>query len=223
MTEFRLSVHGDSLSFPSAHPFPLSPEPSADILLVLGDVTRSVFDAIDADGCRAIIVELQRHCLGTLTGEDFGREGDKTVGFARYRNGRDTATNVIELVTQPATTPMALAAARDLFEAAGFVVVVAADTPGRILDRLMRPYFNRALIALDRGLASPETLDKTLVLGLGFARGPVDILRCSGLVEHFAISSELHGALGDPGFLPPRRAHVAAAAHSGLNTTEDDQ
>ena len=46
-------------------------------------------------------VELTTECLGVHTGEDAGQEGSNMLGFARYRNGDDPPSNLIELVRQP--------------------------------------------------------------------------------------------------------------------------
>ena len=97
-----------------------------------------------------------RECLGVHTGEAAGEEGSNVLGFARYRNGSDAPSPLIELVRQPNTKPEAIAAARAVFEEAGFTVVVCADQPGRIVDRLVRPKYNAALRFLDEGLATRQ-------------------------------------------------------------------
>lgn len=210
MSTFRLAVLGNSVSFPPGDPLLGRASNAGDVLLVLGRVTSDALSALDSEGSRTVLVELGQECLGAITGENFGREGGKVVGFARYRNGADEASRVVELVVQPQTDRDSIAAAVALFESAGLVPVISNDTPGRIIDRLIRPYFNRALTALDRGLATPDMLDKALTLGLGFARGPVAVLEKAGLVEHFKVCSALHAALADPCYAPPRRARVAA-------------
>ncbi|MGE0628466.1 MAG: 3-hydroxyacyl-CoA dehydrogenase family protein [Hyphomicrobiaceae bacterium] len=207
----RIIANGVSRSFPGGDPFLASSDEASDVAVVLGPSSPRALDGIDIERYRTILVELDGECLGTVTGENFGREGSKVLGFARYSTGSETPTNVIELVVQPRTDPQAREAAIALFEAAGLVVVVCNDRPGRILDRLMRPYFNRALDALDRGLASAEGLDQALTLGLGYRRGPIAILTTSGLAHHAEVSSLLHAAFGEPSYLPARRARVAAA------------
>ena len=104
------------------------------------------------------------------TGEAAGEEGSNVLGFARYRNGSDAPSPLIELVRQPNTKPEAIAAARAVFEAAGFTVVVCADQAGRIVDRLVRPKYNAALRFLDEGLATAKDMDLTCRLGLGYPR-----------------------------------------------------
>ena len=157
------------------------------------------------------MIELDTECLGVHTGEDMGREGSNAVGFARYRNGNDAPSNLIELVRQPATNPAALAAARAVFEVAGFDVVVCKDLPGRIVDRLVRPKYNDALRFLDEGLATAEDMDKTCCMGLGYPDGPIERVTRGGLARHFDVSKAIHDMTGLPGDAPARRAVVAKA------------
>jgi 3-hydroxybutyryl-CoA dehydrogenase len=204
-----ISSSGSSKSFPEADPFLQNSDDTSNVSVVLGERTRSALDKIDIANSRVVLVELSSENLGVVTGENFGREGGKVVGFARYRIGGQTLTNTIELVVQPQTDPGARDAALRLLEAAKFTVVVCNDAPGRILDRLMRPYLNRALDALDSQLATPDGLDKAISLGLGFRRGPIALLAAEGLKYHFDVTSHLYAALGDPSYLPARRARVA--------------
>jgi 3-hydroxybutyryl-CoA dehydrogenase len=162
-------------------------------------------------GKAAIIVELGQECLGEHTGEDMGEEGSNVLGFARYRNGADAPSNLVELVRQPRTFDAALGAARAVFEGAGLSVAVCADQAGRIIDRLVRPKYNAALRLLDEGLATQRDMDLTCRLGLGYADGPVERVVRGGLAYHHALTKALFDTYGAPGYAPARRAVVAAA------------
>jgi 3-hydroxybutyryl-CoA dehydrogenase len=164
---------------------------------------------------RAVLVELDTECLGVHTGEDSGREGSNAVGFARYRNGHDAPSRLVELVRQPNTVPTALEAARAVFEVQGLDVVVCADQPGRIVDRLVRPKYNDALRFLDEGLASAADMDKTCCLGLGYPDGPIARVTRGDLARHFDVTKAIHDMTGLPGYAPARRAVVAKARASG--------
>ena len=161
-----------------------------------------------------VAVELGTECLGEHIGLEPGSELRKFVGFARFRLGEAAPTQLIELVALPTTDPAAVAAAQSAFESAGFKVARCADTPGRIVDRLLRPYFNAVLRRLDEGLASAEDMDSTLKLGLGYPEGPNALLARTGLAHHHDITSALYGALGDQDFAPARRSQVAKARSS---------
>jgi 3-hydroxybutyryl-CoA dehydrogenase len=154
-------------------------------------------------------VELGAECLGVHTGEARGEEGSNVLGFARFRLGDAAPSNLVELVRQPRTAQAALAATRQVFEEAGFKVAVCGDFAGRIIDRLVRPYYNAALRRLDEGLASAQDLDTTLKLGLGYPEGPIELLERTGLAHHHDVTQALYEACGDPAYAPARRARVA--------------
>ncbi len=202
---------GESRSFPDGDAFLVAAEPTpdkAEVVVYLG--ARHVRDADKA----AILVELDLECLGVHTGEDSGREGSNVLGFARYRNGDDPPSGLVELVRQPATPESAVDAARAVFESAGLEVVVCADQAGRIVDRLVRPKYNAALRFLDEGLASAEDMDLTCRLGLGYPDGPVERVTRGGLARHHAISRALFETYGTPAYAPARRAVVASQRES---------
>jgi 3-hydroxybutyryl-CoA dehydrogenase len=96
-----------------------------------------------------------------------------------------------------------------VFEGAGLQVAVCNDFAGRIVDRLVRPYYNAALRRLDEGLATADDMDATLRMGLGYPEGPIALLERTGLAHHFDVSQALFEQYGDPAFAPARRARVA--------------
>ena len=200
---FTLVSADESRSFPAGDAFLTRASEPAEVWVHLNGGFRS-------DPARiAVLVELDTECLGVHTGEECGREGSNVVGFARYRNGNDAPSKLIELVHQPNTTSAALAAARAVFEVAGFDVAVCRDLPGRIVDRLVRPKYNDALRFLDEGLASAADLDKTCCLGLGYPDGPIERVSRGGLVRHFEVTQAIYAMTGQIGYFPARRSVVA--------------
>ncbi len=200
---YRIVQQAESRSFPTGDPFLAGAADDGEVVLYLGAA-----HAQDSSK-KAILVELGSECLGAHTGEAYGDEGSNVLGFARYRNGDDPPSKLIELVVQPESDPAAIAAARALFEKAGLEVVVSADQAGRILDRLLRPVYNAALRFLDEGLASAEAIDTTCRLGLGYPDGPIERVMRGGLAHHHDVSKALFEVYGTPGFAPARRAVVA--------------
>lgn len=200
---FSIVEARESRSFPAGDAFLMRAAQGAEVSVHLG----GGFSPDDAK--LAVLVELDTECLGEHTGEDMGREGSNVVGFARYRNGDDAPSNLVELVRQPGTAATALDAARAIFEAAGFDVVVCADQPGRIVDRLVRPKYNDALRFLDEGLASAADMDKTCSMGLGYPDGPIERVHRGGLVRHYEVTKALYDRTGLPAYAPARRSVVA--------------
>jgi 3-hydroxybutyryl-CoA dehydrogenase len=211
-----LTDTGNSRSFPGRHRLLDTAVAEAQVVVIIGSrAGEELARVTNPDARAAILLELGLESLGVHTGESRASEGSNVLGFARYRLGNADPTNLIELVRQPRTNPEALVAARALFERAGFAVAVCGDFPGRIVDRLIRPYFNAALRRLDERLASADDMDTTLRLGLGYPEGPISLLERTGLAHHFDVTQALYEQLGDAAYTPARRARVAKLRETG--------
>lgn len=201
---------GDSRSFPTDDLFNKGHESGSEVLVIIGEHAGKAYSELSDRGAyNVILIELGDECLGMHTGESRGLEGSNVLGFARFRLGNATPSQLVEIVRQPNTLDSALAQARMLFESYGLRTAVCADFPGRIVNRLVRPYYNAALSKLDTGLANADDLDLTLKLGLGYPEGPIELLERTGLAEHCDVTESLYQALGEQPYTPARRAQVA--------------
>jgi 3-hydroxybutyryl-CoA dehydrogenase len=200
---YSIIAKGESRSFPKGDPFLAGASANAGVVIYLGA------PLVPDDSKTAILVELGTESLGVHTGEASGEEGSNVLGFARYRNGSDAPSKLVELVRQPRTKDSAITAAKSVLEAAGLTVVVCADQPGRIIDRLVRPKYNAALRFLDEGLATARDMDLTCRLGLGYPDGPIERVERGGLAHHYDVTKALFDVFGTAAYAPARRAVVA--------------
>jgi 3-hydroxybutyryl-CoA dehydrogenase len=209
---------GPSRSFSDDHVLIASGVDTADAIVIVGDHAGAVLQSISDHAAKTVVlVELGTECLGLHTGESRGVEGSNVLGFTRFRLGDDEPSNLIELVRQPNTAVIAIDAARQIFTSAGLQTALCNDFAGRIIDRLVRPYYNAALRRLDEGLASADDLDTTLKLGLGYPEGPIALLERTGLHHHFDVTQALFDAYGESAYAPARRARVAKQRQGKCN------
>ena len=214
----------DVISETSSRSFPSGLESSSGsgeikgrILILLGEEAGWLLTSKEnLENYDAVLVELDQECLGIYTGESFGGEGSNILGFSRFRLGNDPPTNLVEIVRQQNTISNALTTAQAYFQTLGLSTAICSDVPGRILNRLLRPYFNSVLRRLDERLATAADIDKTLKMGLGYPEGPISLLSRSGLEDHYRVSAALYKALGHPGYIPARSAQVAYARKQKL-------
>ena len=208
--KYQVIRAGESRSFSDHHPFIAGAAETGEVVIIVGANAGAAFAKLGDRGQKiAILVELGAECLGAHTGEARGEEGSNVLGFARFRLGDGDPSKLVELVRQPRTSERAIAAARQVFEGTGLQVAVCGDFAGRIIDRLVRPYYNAALTRLDEGLATAADMDTTLKLGLGYPEGPIELLDRTGLAHHFDVTRALFEAYGDAAYAPARRARVA--------------
>jgi len=76
------------------------------------------------------------------------------------------------------------------------------DTPGFIANRLLMPYINEAIFALQEGIGTKEDIDKTMKLGTNMPMGPLTLADFIGLDTCLAIMKVLHEDLGDSKYRP---------------------
>ena len=208
--KYQIVRAGESRSFSEDHQLVAGAKDSGEIVVIIGANAGNAFRKLGATVQKAaVLVELGAECLGAHTGEARGEEGSNVLGFARFRLGSGEPSNLVELVRQPRTADTAVDAAKQVFERAGLQVAICSDFAGRIIDRLVRPYYNAALTRLDEGLASAADLDMTLRLGLGYPEGPIELLERTGLADHYDATQALFEAYGDAAYAPARRARVA--------------
>jgi 3-hydroxybutyryl-CoA dehydrogenase len=213
MSSYRIIRAGTSNSFPDSHPFLEAGKADGAGVVILGADAGTAYAALTArESFEFVAIELGMECLGVHTGESLLRPRPaNVVGFARFRLGNSPPSDLVEIVKQADTSPGALAAARASFDGAKLTTAVCNDFPGRIVNRLIRPFYNAVLRRYDEGLASAADLDKTLCLGLGYPEGTLALLERTGLEHHYETTLSLYEALGQEPFLPARRAAVARA------------
>ncbi|KAJ2891072.1 hypothetical protein IWW38_003785 [Coemansia aciculifera] len=102
------------------------------------------------------------------------------------------------LQTSQATLDTTLALAQKM----GKTTAMSQDVPGFIANRLLMPYINEAVIALQEGIATKEDIDITMKLGTNNPMGPLMLADFIGLDTCLAIMKVLHSELGDSKYRP---------------------
>jgi 3-hydroxybutyryl-CoA dehydrogenase len=198
--EWRLAGH--SRSFPEGGFAEADSSSGPRILVVAGDEARLPDDHGDF---AAVLLELGNQCLATRAPDAPGY----VFGFARFRLGMRTPSDLIELVKGETADSSALKIATNNLHGAGFQVSVCADRIGRIIDRLIRPQFNLAYAAVDSRLATREGIESCVRNGLGYRQGLMDAVEEGGLEDHFDVCKSLFEAYGLAQYAPARQAIVA--------------
>jgi 3-hydroxybutyryl-CoA dehydrogenase len=104
---------------------------------------------------------------------------ERFVGFSL--SGFFPEKKLVELIGGERTDTDAVAAAKDLFEKLGFIVVIAQDRPGYVLNRVVASMINEAVYVNMYGLARMEDIDQMMRLGANFPLGPFEYADSIGL------------------------------------------
>jgi len=116
---------------------------------------------------------------------------------------RDTSDDTANAITE---------LARDL----GKTPAVANDFPGFVSNRILMPFINEAVWALQEGVAEAEAIDTIARLGFAHPLGPLALADLIGLDTCVAIMQVLQEGLGDDRYAPaPLLREYVAAGHLG--------
>lgn len=110
---------------------------------------------------------------------------------------------LLELVRGGATAPEVVEAATAFGGWIGKEVITVRDAPGFATSRLGVCLGMEAIRMVEQGVASPEDIDKAMVLGYRHPIGPLRLTDLVGLDVRMAIGAYLARALDNPAFEPP--------------------
>jgi 3-hydroxybutyryl-CoA dehydrogenase len=99
--------------------------------------------------------------------------------------------------------------------------ILAQDTPGFVVNRLLIPYLLYAIRCLEGGLASKEDIDKGMKLGCGYPMGPFELLDFVGLDTTYYIAEIMFDEFKDPAMAaPPLLKRMVLAGRFGRKSGE---
>lgn len=102
---------------------------------------------------------------------------------------------LVEIVPGVRTNDAVLRDTRAFIESWGKVTVVAADTPGFIVNRIARPFYGEALRMLEEGVADAATIDWSLRELGGFRMGPFELMDFIGHDVNYVVTESVWTAM----------------------------
>ncbi len=126
---------------------------------------------------------------------------------------------LIELIRGPATADATEAAIRSVAERLGKQVIVSADRPGFIVNRILMPFLAEAMRAVEEGLGTADDIDTGARIGLNHTMGPLELADFIGLDVCLGVMRVLEEGLEGEHFAPPRvLVDLVAAGQLGQKT-----
>ena len=97
--------------------------------------------------------------------------------------------------------------------------VEVSDFPGFVSNRILMPMINEAIYCVMEGVATPESIDTVMKLGMNHPMGPLALADFIGLDVCLSIMEVLHAGIGDPKYRPcPLLKKMVAAGRLGKKT-----
>ncbi len=123
---------------------------------------------------------------------------------------------LIEVIRGLATSQETYDTVKALSEKLEKVPVEVNDYPGFVANRILLPMINEAIYCVMEGVATPESIDTVMKLGMNHPMGPLTLADFIGLDVCLSIMNVLHEGLGDSKYRPcPLLKKMVAAGHLG--------
>ncbi|TMK27123.1 MAG: 3-hydroxybutyryl-CoA dehydrogenase [Actinobacteria bacterium] len=135
---------------------------------------------------------------------------DKVIGMHFFNPV--PVLQLVEVIRARDTSDETAAAITELARELGKTPAVANDFPGFVSNRILMPFINEAVWALEEGVAEAEAIDTIARLGFAHPMGPLALADLIGLDTCVAIMEVLQEGLGDDRYAPASllREHVEA-------------
>ena len=109
---------------------------------------------------------------------------------------------LVEIIRGAATSDETYDTVHRLTEKLGKTPLECNDSPGFISNRVLMPMINEAIFALYEGVATRESIDGIMKLGMNHPMGPLTLADFIGLDVCLAIMNVLHDGFGDSKYRP---------------------
>ncbi|MDT4953861.1 MAG: 3-hydroxybutyryl-CoA dehydrogenase [Acidobacteriota bacterium] len=160
------------------------------------NVKSDVFRQLDAlTRPEAILASNTSSISITKLGAATGRPG-KVIGM-HFMNPVPVM-KLVEIIRGIATSDETHSIVHDLTLKLDKTPLECNDMPGFVSNRVLMPMINEAIFALYEGVATRESIDGIMKLGMNHPMGPLTLADFIGLDVCLAIMNVLHEGLGDP-------------------------
>ena len=104
-------------------------------------------------------------------------------------------------------------------EQLGKQLIVSADRPGFIVNRILMPMLAEAMRILEEGSATADDIDTGAKVGLNHPMGPLELADFIGLDVCLNVMQVLNEGIGEEHYPPPKiLVDLVAAGHLGQKT-----
>ena len=174
------------------------------------DIKKQIFQKLDSIAGPDAILSSNTSSISITKIAAVTKRPDKVIGMHFFNPV--PLMKLVEVIRGIATSDETYATVKGLSEKLGKVPVECNDYPGFVSNRVLMPMINEAVFALHEGVATRESIDEIMKLGMNHPMGPLTLADFIGLDVCLAILNVLHEGLGDPKYraCPLLRRMVAA-------------
>jgi len=130
-----------------------------------------------------------------------------------------SAMKLVEIIPGSDTSNSTIETIVSLTKGIGKEPVVAKETPGFIVNRILNPLVNEAALAYQEGVASAKEIDKAMKMGAGLPMGPLALADMIGLDIVLHVTEYFFHEFGESKYRPALvLKQKVRAGHLGVKT-----
>jgi 3-hydroxybutyryl-CoA dehydrogenase len=164
------------------------------------EIKKKIFEQLDQLTSPNAILSSNTSSISITKIAAVTKRPDKVIGMHFFNPV--PLMKLVEVIRGIATSDETYATVKSLSEKLGKVPVECNDYPGFVSNRVLMPMINEAVFALHEGVATKESIDEIMKLGMNHPMGPLTLADFIGLDVCLAILNVLHEGLGDPKYRP---------------------
>lgn len=164
------------------------------------DIKKQIFEKLDEITGDNAILSSNTSSISITKIAATTKRPDKVIGMHFFNPV--PLMKLVEVIRGIATSDETYQKVKELSEKLGKTPVECNDYPGFVSNRVLMPMINEAVYCLMEGVATRESIDEIMKLGMNHPMGPLTLADFIGLDVCLAILNVLHDGLGDPKYRP---------------------
>lgn len=164
------------------------------------EIKKQIFEKLDSICGADTILSSNTSSISITKIAATTKRPDKVIGMHFFNPV--PLMKLVEVIRGIATSDETYAKVKALSEQLGKVPVECNDSAGFVSNRVLMPMINEAIFALHEGVATKESIDEIMKLGMNHPMGPLTLADFIGLDVCLAILNVLHEGIGDPKYRP---------------------
>ncbi len=163
-------------------------------------VKRTLFAELDKMAPQTTIIATNTSILSPTEIGAATQRADRTIGMHFFNPA--PIMKLVEVVPGQLTSPETVETAKAFCKSIGKTPVVAKESPGGIVSRILIAMRNEAADVYAEGVASFEDIDTAMKLGAGFPMGPFELMDLIGVDLHIINSDNMVRETGNWKYRP---------------------
>lgn len=165
------------------------------------DLKKKVFAELDKICPQHAVLATNTSVLSVIDIATATARPDKALGLHFFNPA--PIMELVEVVKTIATSEDTLGTASEFVKSLGKTPIVAKDTPGFVVNRLLAPFLLNAIRMLEDSVATREDIDAGINLGLNHPIGPLRLLDFIGLDTVYFGAIDMYDKFKEPQYAPP--------------------